>query len=160
MTHRAKHHRHHRGKKMLIQYCGFLLILSISFSLMPFGVLMANQTMLMTYLAGSLFWIGLIGTVTAAIIILRSKRRDKGFKKTCHHYKQWGLVHFFQNKPAVIFDVLLFVSITGFVLARLFLDTTVCPFIFLSLLILSFGMHCMLNGSSYMYIGYKMKEVL
>jgi len=52
-------------------------------------------------------------------------------------------------------DAMMFVSLIAFIVARfLRWSTTVC-FLFVSMFLFSFGMHCMLNGINYIYIKYK-----
>ncbi len=148
--------RQRRG--MLFIYIAFMLVLSASIVLMPFGVEMAEKTMAVTYISGALFWGGLAGAVTMAAIITCSRCRSDEFGKLYPNHKRLGLIHFFGNIPAVICDILMFISLVGFIITNVLMGTTIWPFIFLSLLIFSFGMHCMLNGSNYVYINYKIKE--
>ena len=159
MAYRRKYSRSQRRIQMLYLYAAFLTALSISVFSMPFGIKIADKTKMLTYLSGTLFWIGLVGTIATAAYITYSRKRSKGFQKAHPNHRRLGVIHFFQNIPASICDVLLFISLIGFVITRIRLGTTVFPFIFLSFLTFSFGMHCMLNGSNYIYINYKMRRI-
>lgn len=137
-----------------LMYVTFLTILSVSISMIPLGMRISGNTRALTYVSGSAFWAGLVGTFASAACITISRRRSRDFDK-----RRLGLVHFFQNRPALISDILLFLSLPGFVCACVWAGMTICPFLFLSLLIFSFGMHCMLNGSNYIYIKQKIRSV-
>lgn len=160
MEHRSQCYRRQQRKRMFYLYAVFLAILSISVLIMPFGFKMADKTMKLTYTSGFLFWIGLIGTIVMAIYITLSRHRSQGFAKLYPNHKRLGLIHFFQNMSALICDILMFASLIGFIITRILIGTTIFPFIFLSILIFSFGMHCMLNGSNYIYINYKTRRVI
>lgn len=145
-----------RGRKtLLLLYICFLATLSIALLLMPFGVRAADQTMAITYTAGALFWVGLLGTLIVASCLAVARRRDKKATSTCKRCV-WRL--FFQNPPAIVCDVVLIVSAIGSVITCVWAGTTIWPFPFLSLFIFSFGMHGMLNGSDYTYIKSQSKE--
>lgn len=148
----------YQAKQIFYIYTAFLGILSLSIFLMPFGFKIADKTKILTYISGVVFWIGLVGTISAAVYITHLRKRSKEFPEAYTNYRQLGLIHFFQNVPAIICDALMIASLIGFVITRILLGKTVFPFIFLSLLIFFFGMHCMLNGSNYIYIKYKARR--
>lgn len=160
MAYRGRYQRVQQRKRMLYLYTAFLTALSASVFIMPFGIKMADNSMIITYTSGILFWIGLIGTIAMAVFITYSRRRSKGFQQVYPNHRRLGLIHFFQNMPALVCDILMFISLIGFIITRIWVGTTIWPFIFLSVLIFSFGMHCMLNGSNYIYINYKIRRVI
>ena len=145
-----------RKKWMFYSYVAFLSILSVAFFLMPFGIQKADESMTLTYTAGVMFWVGLLGTVIAAICITRAKNRSRENFNPQH--QRFGMMHFFRNVPATVFDVLMLIGILGFVIARVWFEMTVWPFVCLSLSVFCFGMHCMLNGSNYAYITFKTRR--
>ena len=153
-------HSSKQRKLLLYLYTACLAVLSVSVFLMPFGMQQADQSMAMTYVAGGLFWTGLLGTVVVAACITHFRRQSREFAKLYAKHKRLGLIHFFQNKEALVCDVLMFGSFIGFIIARIWAETTVWPFVFLSVLIFTFGMHCMLNGSNYIYINYRTRRVI
>lgn len=154
-----KHRRKMQKRQMFYLYMAFLAVLSISVFLMPVGIEIADKTNLLTYLSGVMFWIGLVGTICMALYITYLRKRSKEFAERISNNTKLGIIHFFQNKPAIISDVLLFVSLIGFAIVRILSSTTILSFLFLSLFIFSFGMHCMLNGSNYNYITYQKRSV-
>lgn len=145
-------------QRMIYLYAAFLAVLSVSVFLMPFGIKMADDSIIPTYVSGIMFWIGILGTIVMAVYITISRRRSQGFAKMYPNHKRLGLIHFFQNMPAFICDILMFISLIGFIITRIWVGTTIWPFVFLSILTFSFGMHCMLNGSNYIYINYKIRS--
>lgn len=161
MAYKGKYqHRQRQRQRMLYLYGLFLAVLSISVFLMPFGIKKSAVSNIPTYISGVMFWIGLLGTIAMASYITFSRRRSRGFAKVYPNHKRLGLIHFFQNMPAFICDVLMFISLIGFIITRIWVGTTIWPFGFLSVLTFSFGMHCMLNGSNYIYINYKTRRVI
>ena len=160
MAQKNKHQSTQQRKRLLQLYAAFLAVLSFSLFLMPFGLRQGNDSMLLTYLSGALFWIGLIGTVVMAVHITKSRCKSREFAAAHPNHKQLGLVHFFQNTSACICDGVMLVSIAGFVITRILAALTVWPFVFLSVFVFSFGMHCMLNGSNYIYINYRTRRVI
>lgn len=159
LTYKKKHHQKLQKKQLLYLYMAFLAVLSISVFLMPMGIKIADKTKILTYLSGTMFWVGFVGTICIALYITYLRRRSKAFADEKSIHKRLGIILFFQNRPAIISDVLLFVALIGFIITRVLSETTVFPFLFLSLFIFSFGMHCMLNGSNYNYIKYQTRSV-
>lgn len=145
-------------KIYFILYICFLLMVSVSVILMPFGVGSETENGLPVFVSGGLFWVGLIGVAATAIIINKSRKSDLGFNEKYPRLKRLGITHFFKNKPAEIADILMFVSFIGFTVLRLFTDSFVLQFIIIALFVFAFGMHCMLNGINYIYINYCLRR--
>ena len=146
MDYRAQHTYRRQQKHRLYAFTVFLTLLSASLPLMPSGLADPPNLTLM-YLSGGMFWVGCVGVIAIAVRMARVLRDvSKGMHTTI------GLWHFFQNPAACVFDILLFIGLSGFLFTRLWAEATLWPFLFLSLFIFSFGMHCMLNGSHYTYI--------
>ena len=144
-----------RQQKMLRYYTIALIALSLSVFLMPIVNGIKTSTKIPIYMDGALFWIAFISTVRMVVKINRSRRRSPSFNERYGELKKLGLIHFFQNKEAVIMDAMMFVSLIAFIVVRfLRWSTTVC-FLFVSMFLFSFGMHCMLNGINYIYIKHK-----
>lgn len=147
-----------RRRFMFTTYVGFLCLWSISFLLMPLSSSSKEKSFLL-FLPGLSFWIGLLGTIVTAFYINIRRKRSFRFNALYPDMKKIGVVHFFQNQWAVVFDITLFVSIIGYVIAKIYIRGLTIQFIFLSLFAFSFGMHCMLNGICYEYINYKNRRV-
>lgn len=146
-----------RRKRMLYIYTLFLFVCAVSFVLMPIGGSMEEKTKIPMVISGVIFWIGLLGTVFTALKINRCRKNDYRFNKKFGNLRQPGLICFFRNRPALIFDSMMFISIAGVIVAKLCTKELLPTFIFLSLFVFSFGMHCMLNGINYKYIKIKYK---
>lgn len=102
-----------------VLYILFLLLLSISIVLMPFGVRLEGESYLLVYITGSLFWIGVIGLIVFAISINNSRKSSLSFKDNNPSSKKIGIFRFFQNRFAIIFDTVLILSLVGFIIIRL-----------------------------------------
>lgn len=129
----------------------FLVTLSVSVLLMPYNSKTDGVTDV-KILTGAMFWLGLIGTVFFASLINYFRSKDKLFNKAAEKYNKLGLTHFFQNLPAKIFDSLLIIVLIGFILSLVFNFALSVKFFFISAIIFSFGMHCMLNGINFVYV--------
>lgn len=102
-----------------------------------------------------LFWVCLILYIASVMLssnerkkIEKSKFRVKKLKK--NHI---GILKFFQNKEAVIFDVLLFIS-TALIIVSVIMKTEFEWLIAVGLFLwfVSFNLHCLFNGKNYTYI--------
>lgn len=142
-------------KKMLYLYSIFLLVLAISIAFMPVSSVVKEHINILLYCTGASFWIGIIGTIFMAVKINYCRKVHIQFNEQNIKLKQFGLFHFFQNKKAMIADILLLVSIIGIVINKIMIKNIFVLFIFSSELLYSFGMHCMLNGINYKYINYQ-----
>lgn len=142
----------YKTKRLLFAFNIFFLVtLSVSVLLMPYNSKTDGVTDV-KILTGAMFWLGLIGTVFFASLINYFRSKDKLFNKAAEKYNKLGLTHFFQNLPAKIFDSLLIIALIGFILSFVFNFTLSVKFIFISAIIFSFGMHCMLNGINFIYV--------
>ena len=102
-----------------------------------------------------LFWASLILYIVS--VMLSSKERQK-IEKSKFRVKKLkknhiGILKFFQNKEAVIFDVLLFIS-TAVIIVSLLFKTEFVWLIAIGLFLwfISFNLHCLFNGKNYIYI--------
>ncbi len=144
------------GKCMFILYSLFLLMLSVSLLLMPMSDPVESESRVLQIISGGLFWLGLIGTVTAAVLMSRSCKKASHSGKD--EVKGIGLIRFFKNTEALAADIVMFVAALSFIISRICTDELLLPFIFLSIFVFSFGMHCMLNGKNYISFKNKNKE--
>lgn len=144
-----------RRQKMLRYYTIALAVLSFSIFLVPIVNGFKNITKIPMYMVGVLFWISFISTIGMAIRINNSRRRSSVFNSRYHGLKKLALIHFFQNRKALIADVIMFASLITFVIGRFRAWNTTLLFLLVSMFVFSFGMHCMLNGINYIYIKHK-----
>ena len=145
-------------QKKFILFIVFLFFLSASIALMPFGTAWREKSMVPLIVAGALFWIGLIGTIGMAVRINMSRRASRNFREAYPDFRKLGLIHFFQNKPAIVFDIALFASLIWFIVAKLLNLSDGMQFAAMALIVFAFGMHCMLNGINYIYINYHVRR--
>ena len=130
--------------KLIYGYVVFLAILTAAILLMPMTSTNGIDNMPILYTAGAMFWIGLLGTVIMAICVNSYRKRNIKCKD-----EQVGLVHFFQNPEAKVADIVMIVSVIGFVITMAISANQIVQFILLAVSVLSFGLHCMLNGINY-----------
>lgn len=144
-----------RKQNMLRWYTAALAVLAVSFFLMPIANGVKRSTRIPMYADGALFWIALLATVGMAVRINGARRRSQVFGSAYKGRKKLGLTHFFQNKPALCMDLLMFASLLAGIIAWFLSWDIIIQFLFISLFVFSFGMHCMLNGMNYIYIKHK-----
>lgn len=134
----------------------FFLMLAVSFLLMPLGSEIPTESIsTYTLVAGLMFWISIImGIVTQCVLAFRRKswyviHRIKEERTS----QKIGLVSFFQNIYATVADVVAILSLVGLVIAMIETQGTgyIC-YVFVSLFVFSFSMHCILNGKIYYYV--------
>lgn len=125
------------------------LMFSISFLLMP------TDNSVLTVISGAMFWLTLIIGVASQIIVSASIKKWKLQKKgkLKRHLKRNGLISFFSNPIAKVFDSLMIVGLIGFTISMLITNATgyVC-YIFIAITIFSFSSHCIFNGKNFYYI--------
>lgn len=129
----------------------FLALLSLSFAFMPFST-RDESSKTLVIATGLLFWLGLLGTIILALLINHFRRSDVAFNKAAKKYKRFALTHFFQTFPGMIFDILLILSTIAFIVVIAINLSLSIKFILISVIIFSFGMHCMLNGINFVYV--------
>ena len=157
--HYSSRSSYRRRQIMLRRFVILLVLMALSVALMPLGTRFKEITKIPLYVIGLLFWIGLIGTILSAVKINISRKSSPVFRELYGDKAKLGLIHFFQNRLAIIFDFVLFLSIIGLIISRIVFNSLSIQFILISILIFSFGMHCMLNGIDYIYIKYSKHEV-
>lgn len=141
-------------KKLFYMYIAFGILCSIGILLMPIGSMMSYKTKMFIYISGLTFWIGCIGLFAVMQKINISRKRCKGFSKKTNQYSS-GLIHFFENQEARVADIAMFAVLGCFVISKLIFKNVYAMYIFFSMFVFAFAMHCMFNGVNYKYIKYK-----
>lgn len=145
-------------KRFFLTSIVFLSVMSLSILFMPMAVNSMNN--IWVVLVGLTFYIGAIGGYVSIVIagVLRKKHLSILKEKRKTNKDKLGLVSFFSNLPALIFDILMLISIIAFCVVCLlgYLDIHI-PFIVLSIMVLSINMHCLFNGRIYRSIQIKVK---
>ena len=134
-------------RKKLRLYLAFLVVLSLSFVLMPVAVAREQSSRVFVVMVGATCWIGLIGTVCTAIRLNIYKRKNLKIERS----KFPGIINFFSNKYAIVIDMLMIISILVFLLSFI-IDLSWISFISFAFLVFSFGSHCVFNGGIGRYL--------
>ena len=148
-----------RVKTNLILAIIFLSIHATTFLLMPLASKYADATHRISLIAlGSIFWAAMIAGYIF-LLIANVHRRQFVTKKLNGDYRmnsRIGVLNFFANTPAIVADIILFVSIAVFGAMLLFKATeNYGTFVMLFLLDLSMNLHCILNGRIYKTTKYR-----
>lgn len=130
-----------------------LFISSFSLILSLFGDYSGNAfNIIMAYAVGVLFWGGLIAGY-AILAVINSHRKNSPVNKTDRSADRVGIISFFSNRIAIIFDcampVLLILAIVFMFIP---INNQVLTVIIYSLLVFSIHMHCLFNGMNFKYI--------
>ena len=134
----------------------FFFMLAISFLLMPFGNVTPDETIsAYTLSAGLMFWLSIaMGVVTQCVLAYRRRTWYASHRsKKIRIQQKIGFVTFFSNIYATIADIVSILSLLGFVISMFATQGTgyIC-YVFISLLVFSFSMHCILNGKGFYHI--------
>lgn len=148
-----------RVKTNLLLAIIFLSIHAATFLLMPLASKYADATHRITLIAlGSIFWAAML-TGYIFLLIANVHRRQFVKKKLNGDYRmnsRIGVLNFFANTPAIVADIILFVSIAVFGAMLLFKAAeNYGSFVMLFLLDLSMNLHCILNGRIYKTTKYR-----
>ena len=107
------------------------------------------------YILATIFWISIL--VECIFVHFSTKERRwierKEYRNKVLKYSQPGAISFFKNAEATVADVILFIAVT---LVEILMWTQVKTGWMLmadiSILFLSFNLHCILNGKNYRYL--------
>lgn len=137
-----------------------LVLFSLSILAMYFVEFLRSTQYELLYLRinGIVFWASALLLLLTSIIVCILRKRDTDFEKEHPKYRP-GCIRVFQNTPAKVADIA--TAITGLTAIILFIldmkiliprGIQVVVFVSISLFILSFGMHCILNGINFEYL--------
>ena len=136
-------------KATFIMLTVFMLTLSASFLIMPFGNRMAlNEGKNgLLYFSGGLFWASfLLEAVLMIINFAACKKVVPDDKK-----RRPGIFRFFSNTAAKIVDPIAILSIVGF-LVCVFVTDKYITYVFLAAMLFFVQMHCIINSKGFEYI--------
>lgn len=140
------------GVRYLLIEISLFLSSSIGLFLSQFIIKSGGQTnRLIAVISGTLFWIGLILAIIFSLFLNKitiNKNNDNNI----------ALIKFFSNKPAIVFDILLIVSLIAFVICLIVNRMSNIATIIFSIFIFSFEMHCIFNGKNYKFIISRLEE--
>lgn len=110
------------------------------------------------YVAGAMFWVGVItGSIVYIILILKMKPKRK---RRHGKNKIPNVLRFFTNKVAIVVDSILIIGVGGTVFCSFGkIHSQAVIVFFLILLLMGIYTHCLFNGKIYQYICSSQKEV-
>ena len=126
------------------------LISSAAILFMPLGSFEPEGNRLLAYSLAGVFWLFFIMGFVFLIPISRQRRSEKQYK----YIKGFTFIRFFNNKPAMLFDAMLIISIITLVIS-LFVARTLPGWVTLAG---TFGtvffleMHGLFNGKNFEYL--------
>lgn len=128
-------------------------LFAVSFLLMPpaSDISLNEGKQGFLYFVGTLFWVSLIfSQITMIFVTLKRKKyfKDKEKKELP---RMPAILTFFYSKEAKIADILMFISIVGFIVSIILTDSYLI-YVFLFLSVLMIQIHCVLNGKNLIYI--------
>ena len=141
-----------RQRRLFYLYLGCMLVCAFTIALMPVASLLAEEKRVFLILDGMFFWLGIAGALASCVLINRKRKGSMAFTGRYPKLKRLGLIHFFQNRAALIADIAMFVLTAGIVIVRIITDNVFILFPLLAGIVFAFGMHCMLNGINYIYL--------
>lgn len=129
----------------------FVLIICISF--VSIEGTMIQKTL--AYIIAFLFWISIIFEIV--LVRLSDKERRKSGKRFYIRRKinqsPIGMFSFFKNKEAIVVDIIFIISIVSIVIIIcMHAKASWIIISVVSIFILSFNLHCILNGRNYRYL--------
>lgn len=145
-----------------IKRCFLFILLAFLISagtvvLIPFSMTKDGNLNVLGYIAGILFWSGLIVGSVGYLLLYRSQR-DVIIGQSNGRIP--GIFRFFSNTPAIVMDVILIISVIGTIYCtRNVTASQTISVIFLLMTLVGVYAHCLLNGKIYQYIrNYKNKD--
>lgn len=107
------------------------------------------------YVLAAFFWIGIIVECIFVHLSTQERRRmeRRGFRNRALKHSPPGVISFFKNLEATVVDVFLFISaLLVVILVWTQVKTGWMIMAGISVLLLSFNLHCILNGKNYRYL--------
>ena len=142
-----------RNNRVLVCQIVSLAVLAASILAVYFVDLRSEEENYRTLLLvnGLVFWGSALLLIAFSVCLCHFRRGGKNAQS--FSVKQLGLLRFFQNKPAAAADVLSLLSFAAFLwLAVIRKESGLAAFLSLSAWVLTFGLHCILNGVNYISI--------
>ena len=129
-------------------------LMSLSFLLMVPQEQSRQAMDLMTILAGLCFWLPfLAGLALQLKLWAQCRKHYKTHRQPGKPAKRVGVICFFRNPVATVWDIVMFVAVAALVISLLATNGSgaIC-FLFFSITMFAFCGHCVYNGRSYFFI--------
>lgn len=148
-----------RKKVDIIWLCSSIfsfLVLAVSFLLMPLeSESPSDRLSIYSLVVGIVFWLSLMTGIVTQCVLAYRRRVWYGFHRIrrSRATQRIGLISFFKNPYAIVADIIGIVSLIGLIVAAIVTQGTgyIC-YVFVSLFVFFFSMHCVLNGKIFYYI--------
>ncbi|MCI8371754.1 MAG: hypothetical protein HFI75_05045 [Lachnospiraceae bacterium] len=141
-------------KLLLIVSILLFFVMSASFLIMPLDIYMERvSSSAVNIISGLCFWIPLVGgCIMQFFLAMRRKQWMRIHKKAMDSQKRVGVVSIFENKPAIVADLVMIISFVVCVAVFACTDGSgyFC-YIIVALFVFSFCMHCILNGKNFRF---------
>ena len=139
-----------KNKLLFILSAISFLVSSATILLMPYGSFEPDGNILLAYILAGLFWLFLI--LGFVFLLVLNNRRKKDILNA--RIDGIGLFRFFRNKPAIVFDLLLFAGIVTLIVSLLVLRTLPSEITLAGTFttVFSLEMHSLFNGKNYAWL--------
>lgn len=140
---------------VIISLISFAIVSACLFAMFFIEADANSNSSLFSLICGMIFWIFTIVGIALQIFVsisIRSWYERRRLYRSRFRRTRIGLLSIFSNIPAIISDVVLFVSLVAFIAFMVIDPTNIFAYISLSVLFLSFSAHCIFNGKNYYYI--------
>ncbi|MBO6159773.1 MAG: hypothetical protein J6P72_11035 [Firmicutes bacterium] len=148
-----------RARRLTKTFLGFsvigYLLTAIAVLLVPLAMTAEGRFTVFGYIAGGLFWFGLLFGLLFFLFAWKVAHNESTYQKIRSWYRI-GAFGFFRNRPAIITDVLMIIS-----LLLIIAGNTIWHFqdllmtILLFFFVLSFFLHFVFNGRVFIYTQHK-----
>ncbi len=139
-----------KSKKMILAQVISFAISSLMICLSPICSYDEGKAkMIMSVIVSTVFWIGLIAGIVLDVLLGKDNKELKG---------KMGLISFFKNKIAMIFDILFVISLILSLVVVISKTALAIGSVAIAVCIFSFEMHCVLNGKCFNKLILKAEE--
>lgn len=139
-----------KSKKMILAQIISFAISSLMICLSPICSYDEGKAkMIMSVIVSAVFWIGLIAGIVLDVLLGKDNKELKG---------KMGLISFFKNKIAMIFDILFVISLILSLVVVISKTALAIGSVAIAVCIFSFEMHCVLNGKCFNKLILKAEE--
>lgn len=139
-----------KSKKMILAQIISFAISSLMICLSPICSYDEEKAkMIMSIIISVFFWIGLIVGIIFNILLSKDNKLLKG---------KMGIISFFKNKAAIIFDILFVISLILSLIVVVSKTALAIGSVAIAICIFSFEMHCVLNGKCFNKLILKAEE--
>lgn len=139
-----------KSKKMILAQIISFAISSLMICLSPICSYDEGKAkMIMSVIVSTVFWIGLIAGIVLDVLLGKDNKELKG---------KMGLISFFKNKIAMIFDILFVISLILSLVVVISKTALAIGSVAIAVCIFSFEMHCVLNGKCFNKLILKAEE--